>query len=133
MAPADSPKMVTFDGSPPKFLMLRCTHCRAAISKIYKSHPDRLRDWLSQPKANGYQALHVTLMSKQGQWIEVQIRSDRMDEIAEQGLPPTGNTRTAMTTNILKTKPNSTSGFALSRKYWTIPSPTPWTSLMPSN
>jgi GTP pyrophosphokinase len=56
-----------------------------AISKIYKSHPDRLRDWLSQPKANGYQALHVTLMSKTGQWIEVQIRSDRMDEIAEQG------------------------------------------------
>ena len=56
-----------------------------AISKIYKSHPDRLRDWLSHPKANGYQALHVTLMSKQGRWIEVQIRSDRMDEIAEQG------------------------------------------------
>ena len=54
-------------------------------SQIYKSHPDRLRDWLSQPKANGYQALHVTLMSKQGRWIEVQIRSDRMDEVAEQG------------------------------------------------
>ena len=62
-----------------------CFKIYVAISKIYKSHPDRLRDWLSQPKANGYQALHVTLMSKQGQWIEVQIRSDRMDEIAEQG------------------------------------------------
>ena len=62
-----------------------CFNIYVAISKIYKSHPDRLRDWLSQPKANGYQALHVTLMSKQGQWIEVQIRSDRMDEIAEQG------------------------------------------------
>ena len=63
-----------------------CFNIYVAISKIYKSHPDRLRDWLSHPKTNGYQALHVTLMSKQGQWIEVQIRSDRMDEIAEQGL-----------------------------------------------
>jgi len=62
-----------------------CFNIYVAISKIYKSHPDRLRDWLSHPKANGYQALHVTLMSKTGQWIEVQIRSDRMDEVAEQG------------------------------------------------
>ena len=62
-----------------------CFNVYVAISKIYKSHPDRLRDWLSHPKANGYQALHVTLMSKQGRWIEVQIRSDRMNEIAEQG------------------------------------------------
>ena len=62
-----------------------CFKIYVAISQIYKSHPDRLRDWLSQPKANGYQALHVTLMSKQGRWIEVQIRSDRMDEVAEQG------------------------------------------------
>ena len=62
-----------------------CFRIYVAISKIYKSHPDRLRDWLSHPKANGYQALHVTLMSKQGRWIEVQIRSNRMNEIAEQG------------------------------------------------
>ena len=62
-----------------------CFRIYVAISKIYKSHPDRLRDWLSHPKANGYQALHVTLMSRTGQWIEVQIRSDRMDEVAEQG------------------------------------------------
>jgi len=62
-----------------------CFSIYVAISKIYKSHPDRLRDWLNHPKANGYQALHVTLMSKQGRWIEVQIRSDRMDEVAEQG------------------------------------------------
>ena len=62
-----------------------CFNIYVAISKIYKSHPDRLRDWLNHPKANGYQALHVTLMSHQGRWIEVQIRSDRMDEIAEQG------------------------------------------------
>ncbi len=63
-----------------------CFNIYVAISKIYKSHPDRLRDWLNHPKTNGYQALHVTLMSKQGHWIEVQIRSDRMDEVAEQGL-----------------------------------------------
>lgn len=62
-----------------------CFQIYVAINKIYKSHPDRLRDWVNHPKANGYQALHVTLMSKQGRWIEVQIRSDRMDEIAEQG------------------------------------------------
>ena len=62
-----------------------CFQIYVAISKLYKSHPDRLRDWVNHPKANGYQALHVTLMSKLGQWIEVQIRSDRMDEIAEQG------------------------------------------------
>ena len=63
-----------------------CFNIYVAISKIYKSHPDRLRDWLNHPKTNGYQALHVTLVSKQGHWIEVQIRSDRMDEVAEQGL-----------------------------------------------
>ena len=62
-----------------------CFNIYVALSKIYKSHPDRLRDWLNHPKANGYLALHVTLMSKQGRWIEVQIRSDRMNEIAEQG------------------------------------------------
>ena len=62
-----------------------CFRIYVAISQIYKSHPDRLRDWVNHPKANGYQALHVTLMSKQGQWIEVQIRSDKMDEVAEQG------------------------------------------------
>jgi len=62
-----------------------CFNIYVAISKLYKSHPDRLRDWLSHPKANGYQALHVTLMSHFGQWIEVQIRSDRMNEMAEQG------------------------------------------------
>ena len=56
-----------------------------AISQIYKSHPDRLRDWVNHPKANGYQALHVTLMSAKGRWIEVQIRSEHMNELAEQG------------------------------------------------
>ncbi|WP_373156568.1 RelA/SpoT family protein [Bacteroides cellulosilyticus] len=62
-----------------------CFDIYASISKIYKPHPDRLRDWVSHPKANGYQALHVTLMGNNGQWIEVQIRSERMNDVAEQG------------------------------------------------
>ncbi|WP_308552606.1 RelA/SpoT family protein [uncultured Mediterranea sp.] len=62
-----------------------CFDIYVAISKIYKPHPDRLRDWVSHPKANGYQALHVTLMGNNGQWIEVQIRSERMNDVAEQG------------------------------------------------
>ena len=62
-----------------------CFRIYVALNQIYKSHPDRLRDWVNHPKANGYQALHATMMSHMGQWIEVQIRSDRMDEIAEQG------------------------------------------------
>lgn len=62
-----------------------CFNIYVSISKIYTSHPDRIRDWVSHPKANGYQALHVTLMSNKGEWIEVQIRSQRMDEIAEKG------------------------------------------------
>ena len=63
-----------------------CFNIYVELSQLYRSHPDRLRDWVNHPKSNGYQALHVTLMSKEGHWIEVQIRSDRMDEIAEQGL-----------------------------------------------
>ena len=62
-----------------------CFDIYVSISKIYKPHPDRLRDWVSHPKANGYQALHVTLMGNNGQWIEVQIRSERMIDVAEQG------------------------------------------------
>ncbi len=62
-----------------------CFDIYVTISKIYKPHPDRIRDWVSHPKANGYQALHVTLMANNGQWVEVQIRSKRMNDIAEQG------------------------------------------------
>ena len=62
-----------------------CFDIYVSMCKIYKSHPDRLRDWISHPKANGYQALHTTLMSAQGEWIEVQIRSERMNDVAEHG------------------------------------------------
>lgn len=63
----------------------QCFDIYVEVCKLYKSHPDRLRDWISRPKANGYQALHVTVMSPKGEWIECQIRSQRMDEIAEKG------------------------------------------------
>lgn len=64
----------------------KCWNIYQAITDIYKLHPDRIRDWVSNPKANGYQALHITVMGPDGEWIEVQIRSSRMDEIAERGL-----------------------------------------------
>ena len=63
-----------------------CFNIYVALTKIYTRHPDRTRDWVNHPKANGYQALHVTLMSHRGEWIEVQIRSHRMQDIAEQGV-----------------------------------------------
>ena len=62
-----------------------CWQIYSAITDLYRLHPDRTRDWISAPKANGYQALHLTVMGPDGNWIEVQIRSRRMDEIAEKG------------------------------------------------
>ena len=63
-----------------------CFKIYNSITRIYDAHPDRLRDWLNKPRANGYRALHATFMSKRGEWIEVQIRSERMNEVAEQGI-----------------------------------------------
>ena len=77
---------IVFDPSSPEKEQSECFDIYLALTKIYKSHPDRLRDWVTHPKANGYQALHVTLMSNTGQWVEVQIRSRRMNDIAEQGI-----------------------------------------------
>ncbi len=62
-----------------------CWQIYSAITDLYRLHPERTRDWISVPKANGYQALHLTVMGPDGNWIEVQIRSRRMDEIAELG------------------------------------------------
>lgn len=76
---------IIFTPKNPEEELNECFNIYVSISKIYKPHPDRLRDWVSHPKANGYQALHVTLMSNNGQWIEVQIRSERMNDVAEQG------------------------------------------------
>ena len=63
----------------------RCWDIYSAITDLYILRPDRIRDWVSHPKANGYQALHLTVMGPDGQWIEIQIRSTKMDEIAEKG------------------------------------------------
>jgi len=63
----------------------QCWMIYSAITEMYRPHPERIRDWISTPKANGYEALHVTVMGKNGDWIEVQIRTDRMNEIAERG------------------------------------------------
>ena len=63
-----------------------CFNIYIALSHLYRNHPDRFRDWVNQPKTNGYQALHMTLMSNHGEWVEVQIRSQRMNDIAEQGV-----------------------------------------------
>ncbi|MBR2638333.1 MAG: bifunctional (p)ppGpp synthetase/guanosine-3',5'-bis(diphosphate) 3'-pyrophosphohydrolase [Bacteroidaceae bacterium] len=63
-----------------------CFKIYNTLTKIYNAHPDRLRDWVNKPRANGYRALHATFMSKRGEWIEVQIRSERMNEVAEQGI-----------------------------------------------
>lgn len=63
----------------------QCWSIYSAVTDLYKPHPDRIRDWVSTPKANGYEALHVTVMGPDGKWIEVQIRSRRMDDIAEKG------------------------------------------------
>ena len=64
----------------------QCWMIYSAITEIYRPHPERIRDWISMPKANGYEALHVTVMGPEGQWIEVQIRTNRMHELAEKGL-----------------------------------------------
>ncbi|MEN8249437.1 MAG: RelA/SpoT family protein [Bacteroidota bacterium] len=62
-----------------------CWQVYSLVTDFYNPNPDRLRDWVSTPKVNGYESLHTTVMSKEGRWVEVQIRTKRMDEIAEKG------------------------------------------------
>ena len=62
-----------------------CWKIYSIVTDFYKPNPDRLRDWISTPKANGYESLHTTVIGEDGKWVEVQIRSKRMDEIAEKG------------------------------------------------
>ncbi|MBR5331749.1 MAG: bifunctional (p)ppGpp synthetase/guanosine-3',5'-bis(diphosphate) 3'-pyrophosphohydrolase [Muribaculaceae bacterium] len=76
---------IIFDCDDPDKEKLTCWNIYSIITDLYRLHPDRTRDWISVPKANGYQALHITVMGPDGNWIEVQIRSRRMDEIAEKG------------------------------------------------
>lgn len=76
---------IIFDCDDPSQEKAICWNIYSAITDLYRLHPDRTRDWISNPKANGYQALHLTVMGPDGNWVEVQIRSRRMDEIAEKG------------------------------------------------
>ncbi len=76
---------VIFDNDDDEKERVRCWEIYTFFSDGHKVHPDRLRDWTSVPKANGYRALHLTAMGPDGKWIEVQIRSRKMDEIAELG------------------------------------------------
>ncbi len=62
-----------------------CWKAYSIVTDLYRPNPDRLRDWISSPKANGYESLHTTVMGPKGQWVEVQIRTMRMNEIAEKG------------------------------------------------
>ena len=77
---------IVFEAKPDQSERKQCWDIYSLISEDHISKIDRLRDWVSTPKSNGYEALHCTLMSPQGNWVEVQIRSIRMDEIAEKGV-----------------------------------------------
>lgn len=72
--------------SPIEFEKVQCWHVFALITNMYQPNPKRLRDWLSVPKSNGYESLHITVKGPENKWVEVQIRTERMDEIAERGL-----------------------------------------------
>ncbi|MBU1721005.1 MAG: bifunctional (p)ppGpp synthetase/guanosine-3',5'-bis(diphosphate) 3'-pyrophosphohydrolase [Bacteroidetes bacterium] len=76
---------IIFDPQPKIPEKTQCWNIYSIITDIYQPNPDRLRDWVSTPKANGYEALHTTVMGPEGRWVEIQIRTHRMDEIAERG------------------------------------------------
>lgn len=76
---------IVFEPKPQIPEKTQCWNIYSIITDIYAPKPDRIRDWVSTPKANGYEALHTTVMGPNGKWMEVQIRSKRMDEIAERG------------------------------------------------
>jgi len=71
--------------SQPEFEKADCWKAYSIVTDLYRPNPDRLRDWISSPKGNGYESLHTTVMGPKGQWVEVQIRTTRMNEIAEKG------------------------------------------------
>ncbi|MFO7574448.1 MAG: RelA/SpoT family protein [Bacteroidales bacterium] len=72
--------------SPPEREKADCWQVYSLLTDIYQPNPSRLRDWISVPKSNGYESLHTTVIGPRGKWVEIQIRSRRMDEIAERGL-----------------------------------------------
>jgi GTP diphosphokinase / guanosine-3',5'-bis(diphosphate) 3'-diphosphatase len=76
---------IVFESVPGVPEKTQCWNIYSIITDFYMPKPDRLRDWVSRPKPNGYEALHLTVMGPEGKWVEIQIRSSRMDEIAERG------------------------------------------------
>ena len=76
---------VILDSAPDKEKQ-ECWQVYSIVTDMYQPNPKRLRDWLSVPKSNGYESLHITVMGPEGKWVEVQIRTERMDDIAERGL-----------------------------------------------
>ena len=72
--------------SPVELEKVQCWQVFAIITDMYQPNPKRMRDWLSVPKSNGYESLHITVLGPENKWVEVQIRTERMDEIAERGL-----------------------------------------------
>ena len=71
---------------PPEKEKMQCWQAYSIVTDMYQPNPKRLRDWLSVPKSNGYESLHITVLGPQQKWVEVQIRTERMDEIAEKGV-----------------------------------------------
>lgn len=70
----------------PDFEKVQCWHAYSVVTDFYTPNPERMRDWISIPKSNGYESLHVTVVTAEGRWVEVQIRSSRMNDIAERGV-----------------------------------------------
>ncbi len=77
---------IIFESRPDQPERIQCWHIYSLITELYLSKTDRIRDWVSTPKINGYEALHCTVMGPQGNWVEIQIRSNRMNELAERGV-----------------------------------------------
>ena len=72
--------------APPKQEKMQCWQVFSLVTDMYQPNPKRLRDWLSVPKSNGYESLHITVLGPENKWVEVQIRTERMDNVAEHGL-----------------------------------------------
>ena len=72
--------------SPPELEKVQCWQVFALITNMYVPNHNRMRDWLTVPKSNGYESLHITVNGPEGKWVEVQIRTERMDDVAERGL-----------------------------------------------
>ena len=120
---------IIFDPLPGVDEKNQCWDIYSAITDIYRIRPDRIRDWVSRPKANGYQALHLTVMGPDGQWVEIQIRSRRMDDIAEKGFAAHWNTRNPTWRRIR----NWINGYKPLPRYWRVRTRMRWISWIRSN